>query len=263
MEEEEFLNNVNRFVSTGQLAFVSDIFNVQQGVRQGKKNVFKITKEEYKLFSKNEKALFRPVIDNDAIKDGQLFEKKYIWYPYNQSGLIFRSEKEMKDNTFFNDKIKPYKSDLKKRAGNQEWWEHTRPRNWQFEKQMKLVSTEFGKSDSFAIDKTGKFVVERGYAWMPRKPFVIDDYYFYLSIFSSDTFDFLLSIYSKQLAGGNWYDLGKKYTKNIPIPNVSLQGVRESGHYFRLAELGKELEDGKPYAKYAIRDVVKIYYPNI
>jgi type I restriction-modification system DNA methylase subunit len=263
IKEEKFLNDVKRFVSDEQLTVVSDIFTVQQGIRQGKKDVFKIKKEEYKLYPKYEKEFFRPVVDNDAIKDGQLFDNRYIWYPYNQFGLIFKNEREMKNINFFNNKIKPFKSDLKKRAGIQEWWGHTRPRNWQFEKKMKLVSTEFGKSDSFAIDKNGKFVVERGYAWIPKKIFVIDDYYYYLSIFSSDIFDFLLSIYSKQLAGGNWYDLGAKYTKNIPIPNVFLQNERESERYFRLVELGKELENGNLFVKHAINDVAKTYYPNI
>jgi len=263
IKEDKFLNDVKRFVLEEQLTIVSDIFTVQQGIRQGKKDVFKINKEEYKLYPKDEKDLFRPVIDNNAIKNGQLFDNRYIWYPYNQFGLKFKNEKEMKNINFFNNKIKPFKSDLKERAGIQEWWGLTRPRNWQFEKKMKLVSTEFGKSDSFAIDKSGKFVVERGYAWMPKKKFVIDDYYYYLSIFSSDIFDFLLSIYSKQLAGGHWYDLGAKYTKNIPIPNIYLPNERESERYFRLVELGKELENGNLFVKHAIKDVVKTYYPNI
>ena len=262
-KEDKFLNDITRFVSDGQLSIVSEIFTVKQGIRQGKKDVFKINKEKYNLLQKNEKKLFRPVVDNDAINSGQLFENKYIWYPYNQFGLIFKDEKEMKNIDFFNNNIKPFESDLKNRAGIQKWWEHTRSRTWQHEKQLKLISTEFGKAASFAIDKTGDFVVERGCAWIPKKTFEIDDYYFYLSIFSSEIFDFLLSIYSKQLAGGNWYDLGAKYTKNIPIPNVHLQNIRETESYCRLVELGKELADGNSYAKYAIGDVVKIYYPNI
>ncbi len=135
-------------------------------------------------------------------------------------------------------------------------------RAWLRKKEIRLYSTEFGKSDSFAIDKTGAFVVERGCAWIPKKIFTdTDDYYFYLSVFSSDTFDFLLSIYSKQIQAG--YYLGQIYTKNIPIPNIFLQDVRESEAYCRLVELGKELENGNLYVKYAIRDIVNIYYPNI
>jgi hypothetical protein len=248
-------------VQNGELTVVSEIFTVQQGIRQGIKDIFKIKKEQYNILQKDEKKLFRPVVDNDAIKNGQLFDYKYIWYPYNQSGVIFKNEKEIENNNFFINCIKPFESELQSRSGIQEWWGHTRPRNWQFTKQMKLLSTEFGKSDSFAIDKTGNYVVERGGAWIPKKTFDIDDYYFYLSVFSSDIFDFLLSIYSKQIQSG--YYLGKVYTKNIPIPNIHLPEERKTDRYFRLVEFGKELANGNEYVKHAIGDVVKIYYPNI
>jgi hypothetical protein len=91
----------------------------------------------------------------------------------------------------------------------------------------------------------------------------LGDYYFYLAVFSSNLFDFLLSIYSKQLAGGNWYDLGAKYTKNIPIPNINLPEIKYSYSYQRLVELGKELEKGNSYVKYAIDDALECYYPKI
>jgi hypothetical protein len=128
---------------------------------------------------------------------------------------------------------------------------------------MRLYSSRFGNSDSFAIDTAGNCVVEEGNAFIPVRKFNKDDYFFYLSVFSSHIFDVLLSIYTKQLAGGNWYDLGAKYTKNIPIPNVHLQDVKESDPYIRLVELGKELEHGNSYVKHVIGDVVKIYYPNV
>ena len=263
LREDKFLNDTHRYVRNGQLIVVSDAFSVHQGIRQGKKDIFKIKKEEYFMLPENERKYFRPVVDNDAIKNGQLFDRKYVWYPYNKSGIIFKNEKGLENITFFANNIKPYESELKKRAGIKEWWGHTRPRNWQYEKQMRLLSTEFGKSDSFAFDKSGKFVVERGCAWIPKKTIGLDAYYFYLSLFSSDIFDFLLSIFSKQLAGGNWYDLGAKYTKNIPIPNIYLPEVQASDSFTRLIELGKELEIGNPYVKYAIGDALKIFYPKL
>jgi type I restriction-modification system DNA methylase subunit len=263
LKEDDFLKNVRRFFLDGLLTNISEIFTVQQGIRQGKKDVFKITKDEYDLMPKEEKKLFRPVVDNEAIKNGQLFDYKYIWYPYNSCGLIYKEERQLENIAFFKNTIKRFEQELKKRAGAQEWWGHTRPRTWQYEKRIKLISTEFGKSDSFAFDKNGDFVVERGCAWIPKKEFNVDDYYFYLAYFSSNIFDLLLSIYSKQLAGGNWYDLGAKYTKNIPIPNVHLQDVKESDPYCRLVALGKELERGNAYVKHAIGDVVKTYYPNV
>jgi hypothetical protein len=141
------------------------------------------------------------------------------------------------------------------------WWHLSEHRAWLRKKEIRLYSTEFGKSDSFAFDRKGDFVVERGCAWIPKKEFDIDDYYFYLAYFSSNIFDLLLSIYSKPIQSG--YYLGQIYTKNIPVPNVYLPGVRETDPYYRLVELGKELGNENPYIKYVISDIVKTYYPNV
>lgn len=262
LNENKLIKDIQRFLADGLLVKVSDVFTVHQGIRQGKKDIFKIKKSEYDCLSN--KNLFRPVIDNDAVKNGQLFDVNYIWYPYDSNGMIYKEEKQMSEISFFIENIKPFEIDLKARLGIKEWWGHTRPRNWQFHKKTKLISTEFGKSDSFAIDKKGDFVVERGNAWIPKKNFDIDDYYFYLACFSSNVFDTLLSIYSKQLAGGKWYDLGAKYTGNIPIPNIHLPHIKTSDAYFRLVELGKDLENGNSFVKQVIDDVLKKYfYPKI
>jgi len=258
--ENNFLKDLSRFIKDGKLTEASNIFSVQQGIRQGKKDVFKINNDEYNNIENNFKKLFRPVVDNDAIKNGVLYRKNYIWYPYDKNGIIFKNEEELKNIPFFINRIKPFEEQLKERAGIKEWWGHTRPRNWQFLKCPKLVSTEFGKSDSFAFDKDGQYVVERGNAWIPKKEFVLDDYYFYLACFSSSIFDQLLSIYSKQLAGGNWYDLGAKYTKNIPIPNIHISIVKESDAFSKLVELGKELESGNSYVNSVIDEILRNYF---
>ncbi len=104
-------------------------------------------------------------------------------------------------------------------------------------------------------------MVERGYAWQPRKKMENEDYYFYLALFSSPFFDKLLSIYSKQLAGGKWYDLGKKHSKNIPIPNVQISEVRNNSAYYKMIELGKRLCEGDNYVKAVLDDFVTVYYP--
>ena len=88
-----------------------------------------------------------------------------------------------------------------------------------------------------------------------------DDYYFYLALFSSPFFDKLLSIYSKQLAGGKWYDLGKKQTKDIPIPNIHIDEVKNNSIYTQMVELGKRLSEGYQYVKAVLDDIVSIYYP--
>jgi len=136
------------------------------------------------------------------------------------------------------------------------------PRNWQFIREPRLFSNRFGNSDSFAFDKNGKSIIEEGNAFTPKKELEHLDFYFYLSCFSSDIFDTLLSIHSKPIMSG--FDLGKMQIKNIPIPNVHKNNLRESEAYLKLIELGKELENGNTFVKPVINDILKSYfYPNI
>lgn len=96
-----------------------------------------------------------------------------------------------------------------------------------------------------------------------KKPIEKDDYYFFLAFFSSSIFDKLLSIYSKQLAGGNWYDLGAKYVNKIPVPNILSKAVKHSTSYTKLVELGKELDNGNIFVKQIIDDVLtEFFYPH-
>jgi hypothetical protein len=266
-KENKFLKDVRRFVLNGQLTSVFDVFSVKQGIRTGNNQAFVLSCEEYNTIPKSEKKFYRKVINNNSVRQGVLTLVNYIWYPYDSKGMIIANETEFKNIAPFSyNRMLHFKDVLSKNRARKDfstWWHLSEHRAWLREKEIRLYSTEFGKSDSFAIDKSGNFVVERGCAWIPKKTFTIDDYYFYLSVFSSDLFDFLLSIYSKQLAGGNWYDLGAKYTKDIPIPNVHLLEVRESDAYYRLVELGKELENENLYVKPVIGDILKIYYPPI
>lgn len=265
LENHNFLKIIERFINEKKLFRIQDIFSVRQGIRQGAKDIFKIFDTDFVNLPEQEKKYFRPVVDNDAIENGQLFLNKHIWYPYNESGILLENEESLIENTssFYNSNLNPNKLILEKRAGINQWWSLTRPRNWQYKKFPKLISTEFGKSGSFGFDSKGNFVVERGNAWIPKKEFTINDYYFYLAIFNSTFFDNLLSIYSKQLAGGKWYDLGKKYTKNIPIPNVYMDEVKNSDGYQRLVDIGKELSEGNTYTKSITDNILERYfYPN-
>lgn len=263
IKEEYLIKNLKSYLLTNRLSKVEDIFDVQQGIRTGNNDLFKLSIIEYYELPEDEKKYFRPVVDNESISNGLLKIGYYCWYPYDINGLIVNSEDDFKIMMpFFYNKIILFKTLLSKRAGINYWWELTRPRNWQFEVKKKFISTEFGNSSSFAIDMKGDFVVERGYAWQPKKKLEKNDYYFYLSLFSSPFFDKLLSIYSKQLAGGKWYDLGKRNTKEIPIPNVHIEDVRNNPSYIKMVDLGKRLSEGDSYVKALLDDVVYLYYPD-
>lgn len=264
-QENELFKIIERFVIEKKLVRIQDVFNVQQGIRTGNNKVFKLSEEEYNKLPVNEKSYFRPVVDNESIKNGKILEKNYVWYPYNENGILINTEVELEARvpSFYKNNLLKFKDSLAGRArkGTSDWWQLSEHRAWLRRKEPRLVSTEFGKSDSFAFDKEGVFVVERGNAWLPKKGFNdIDYYYFYLALFSCPFFDKLLSIYSKQLLAG--WDLGKKYTKDIPIPNVNLMEVRDSLAYTPLVEIGKELSVDSFHLRTIPDDILlKYFYP--
>jgi adenine-specific DNA-methyltransferase len=262
LEEDKFYKNLNRLILSKKIAILSDIFTVKQGVRLGSK-VFLISKEDFEKIPEIEKKYYKKAIVNDSIKNGQLNLTNYVWYPYNNEGIVINNETEFQDKAPFSYNILlPFKKELISRARKDinSWWHLSEHRAWLRKNEVRLYSTEFGKSNSFAIDKKGDFIVERGNGWIPKKSIVEYDFYFYLAFFSSTIFDKLLSIYSKQLAGGNWYDLGAKYTKDIPIPNIYLPEIKDSEAYLKLVQLGKELEKGNSFVKNNIDEILSTFF---
>lgn len=261
LNENEFIKELDIYYKAGKLSAISDIFSINQGALLGIKNVFKITHSEYESLPETEKKYFRPIITNNSVKTGKITLYEYVWFPYNKDGLIFKEENELSELNFYNSKLLSNKELLEKRKGISNWWSLTRPRNWQFIKEPRLFSNRFGNSNSFAFDKKGDCVIEEGNAFIPKKEFETSDYYFYLACFSSNIFDVLLSIYSKPIMSG--FDLGKIQIKNIPIPNIHKDNLRLNDAYYKLAELGEELDKGNSFVKPVIDDILKSYfYPN-
>lgn len=217
---------LEKAVEDKYLTRIKFVFQVKQGIRTGNNSVFKVGLREYESLPDSEQRYLRPVVDNKAISNGKLTVNGYIWFPYDRDGRLLLDEHQLIKQVpeFFRTRLRPNEVQLRNRAlrGDTRWWELTWHRSWLLVSEPRLVSTEFGRSDSFAFDEFGEFVVERGYGWIFKN--ATDStlpYYYYLAIFSSRFFDRLLSIYSRQLAGGDWYDLGSKFTKNIPIPRLA------------------------------------------
>lgn len=260
-DENEFIKELSIYHQAGKLSTIADIFDISQGALLGVKNIFKITSNEFELLTETDKKLFRPILTNNSIKLGKLIITEYSWFPYDNEGLIFKKEEELAELDFYKTHLLPNKEILEKRKGLTQWWSLTRPRNWQFTQESRLYSNRFGNSNSFAFDKVGNCIIEEGNAFIPKKEFKISDYYFYLACFSSNIFDMLLSVYSKPIMSG--YDLGRIQIKNIPVPNIHKDNLRESGVYLRLVELGQELENGNSFVRPVIDDILKSYfYPN-
>ena len=259
--ENNFIKELDIYSKAGKLSAISDIFNINKGALLGIKNIFKLSLNDYENLPVDEKKYFRPILTNHSIKTGQIKIYEYVWFPYDKSGLIFKEEKELESFDFYNSNLLPNRELLEKRTGISNWWALTRPGNRQFIKEHRLYSNRFGNSDSFAFDKKGHCIIEEGNAFDPKKEFETKDYYFYLACFSSSMFDTLLSIYSKQLAGGKWYDLNQINIKSIP--NIHKNNLRQNAAYLKLIDLGIELEMGNSFVKPIIDDILKSYfYPN-
>lgn len=234
---------LENFLIYGELVKLQSIFSVKQGIRTGGNKLFIISDDTYNKMSDSEKQFYRKSIDNDAIEYCKLNTVHYVWYPYNTDGLFIRSEGQLREEAPVTyERLIRFKNKLESRNSINDkscWWSLSRHRDWLLKTGKRLVSTEFGNSKSFAIDNDGKYVIERGYAWIPKKEFRDKDYYFYLAFFASSTFENILSIYTRQLAGGAWYDLSAKYMNSIPIPDIHRKGYRESIPYVELSQLGE------------------------
>lgn len=264
LKEHNLIKDLKIFTGSGKLSTVGSIFNVQQGVRPGNKNVFVISKHEYLQLPETERQYFHPSIDNETINNGVITPVNYVWYPYNieNGDCLITEEYELIQNipSYYEHYLLPNKEALQGRKKKiPYWWSLSDRAPRLLPLRTGIVSTEFGNSSSFAIDINGSFIVERGYAWQPKQRMDKNDFYFYLSLFSSPFFDKLLAIYSRQLLAA--WDLGKKYTKEIPIPNVHKEEVKSLNEYWKLVELGKRLSEGDSYIKAILDDIVSVYYP--
>lgn len=268
-KEQELRKKLQKLSLLGKLKTVQEIFNVRQGIRTGNNQIFIIKNELYFQIPENERTYFKPSADNESIKKGTITIKNYIWYPYDSNGMRLINENDLQTHIpyFYDNYLLPNKKNLisRSRKDINTWWHLSEHRSWLRDNYPKLVSTEFGRAGSFAFDENGNFAVERGNGWLPKKEFdEIEDYYFYLSVFNSTFFEELLSIYSKQLAGGKWYDLGKLHTKDMPIPLIS-EDLRSSFVFERLVYFGKLICKGEFSHFEIIDDYLKshIYHTDI
>ena len=223
-------SRIDAAVRKGLLRRVSDLFNVHLGARTGNNKVFVVTEDFVRSIPENERRYFRPSVDNLAIDCGHLYRINYVFYPYSKDVEPINSEGQLAAllPETYKRKLLPAKLQLQSRGslkGNPRWWLLSEHCAWQEEKELKLVTSEFGKAGSFAIDYEGEHVVERGTMWEFRKNGWkprLKYFEAYLAILNSPYMDTLLSIYGEQLAGGVVYKLGKSYIGNLPLPDLSL-----------------------------------------
>ena len=241
--DDDFFHLIRLKEANGDLKPIGGIFDVRQGVIKGNRNLFEIGESEYNNLSKAERQLYRPMASSQTIVSGSVKAGRYLWYPYSQAGLTIESEDELLRYDWSSHWLLQHKDSLLTRKGVNEWWALTRPRVELFSRSEELLcSKRSGGSHSFAIAPED-YVVEEGNVFLFRNSYYCEeDKYFYLSLFSSQVFQRLLSIYARPLKAG--YDLGKVQIKDIPVVDVNKQGIRESEEYRQLVGLGREYAQG-------------------
>ncbi|MBS1852457.1 MAG: N-6 DNA methylase [Acidobacteria bacterium] len=221
-----------RFQHSDKTLPANKVFDIRQGVRLGS-DVFIVAKEYVRTLGKHERRFFRPAVMNPSIVDGKLSDTYYAFYPYTAGLPPITSEKELEEHVprYFKDHLLKAKSTLKarktlERQTELKWWDLLWPRAWQMERNAKIVSKYFGGRRSFAIDRTGDFVVVVGNAWLLKKGEVdqeITDEEFYSAILtylnSSVAYD-MLEYVSIQVAGGQ-LDLSNRYVGDLPVLNLA------------------------------------------
>jgi len=239
---------------------VGDLFSVHQGILTGYNKAFVLKVEELTTLPQTEREFFRPAAGNSTIHDGTIAQDRYVFFPYNSSGILVESETDLRIllPSYSAKWLEPHKKELQERAGidPRQWWLLTRRRSWQMRNRPKLVTTYFGDRGSFGYDKTGAFVVVQGYCWLwkqeaakkeaPRPSVRFDRSdlpWSYLAILNSGLFETLLESSCPRVQGGQ-FNLSSRFVNQVFLPNLSDNLCVTGDLVEELASLGRRIHAG-------------------
>jgi adenine-specific DNA-methyltransferase len=241
---------------------VSDLFSIRQGVRTGRRSAFILSDEQLSQLPPDERIHFRRMLDGDDIKEGAVESRKWIFYPTQP----FSSADELRERvpTYVARYIDPQSEELQARAGVSDLWRPTRPRGYFTPGIPRIVSKMFGRTNSFAFDATGEYVVVQGYAWFPTAQRIsrMSDsdiettLRIYTWILNSDIFVALVRERSVSTSGGQW-DLGSKYVSSVPLPNLFAGHTMSPGFQEKISQL---LAEERQPSAFALNEIAALAY---
>lgn len=231
---------------------VGDIFDVNQGALTGKNKAFLLSDRQFQTLPPDEQRFFREVAD---IHNGCLGVGGYIFYPYDETGLVLATEAELRLRvpTYYSQRLRSHRETLRARPriNKGQWWALAEERSWQLHAIPKLITKYFGQSGSFAYDETGRSIVVQGYGWLwrtggPDNPLFSDSSlpWAYLALLNSPVFESLLAYYCPQVRGGQ-YNLSVRFVSNIPLPNLADDLAVSNDIVRELAWLGRQIHTGE------------------
>ena len=226
---------IGRLFDAGDALPAGDLFDIRQGVRTGLNRAFLLSVGQRTALPPREQKWFRPAVTNKALTQGRIVPDRFVFYPYDENGLVIDSEAQLVYELpeYFKAHLAPNRSQLLQRLslrGRTDWWGLSWHRPWMLTTGPRVVSKFFGGAGGFATDLEATHVVVQGYAWLPRwevpmdinedegEPFeeLLDTY---AAIMNSSPFQRLLRVFSPYVAGGQ-FDLGPKYVRHVPLPNI-------------------------------------------
>ncbi|MDX6404416.1 MAG: adenine-specific DNA-methyltransferase [Blastocatellia bacterium] len=249
----------SRFVDTiksSEANTVDDFFVLHTGIRTGNNSVFRILENDAGRLtpSTKERRFFRPVANR--IEKGRILPAGYVFYPYDSSGtLLLKTEEELKTllPRYYEERLRPAKSILRERKSlYRNWWELSEPRvTWLAAPVPRILSKAFGRAADFAYDREGKYAVVQGVAWSWKAGNPTDELMLaYLALINSRVFDELISCFCPRIRGGQ-YELGYRFMKRVPLPQLSDHTARKF-----LSAIGRAITNNRTFDSNAQDELV-------
>ena len=224
------------------------VYDISQGTITGLNEAFLLSDTEYRQLPKKERAFFRKAIVNASIRNGQIFDGQWVFYPYGDDCESIASEEKLLRQVprYAKTYLVPHKAALLRRTGIDKatWWQLTRRRDAFMRKTPKIVTTYFGDAGSFAWDDTGEFVVVQGYCWEPLSTLMATAQvgHAVVAIMSSSVARKLIAAVSNNLAGGQ-FNLSKRFISKMPFVDMGDERVTEQVE--SLAVMGEAIGRGE------------------
>jgi adenine-specific DNA-methyltransferase len=263
---------------------VGDLYHIRQGVRTGHRDAFIVEAAELSKLSEPEQKYFRPVVENDNIRDARIIPGPFIFYPDTEGLPKIDTERDLSRllPNFF-ERLVAFRSELEKRKGAKNWWSLTRPRGWLRKPRPKLVSAYFGQSGSFSFDRQGNDIIVQGHGWIetPSIDRVLSDLVVraggrsarplsyektiapaYVALLNSSFFESLLREFCPTVGGGQC-NLSAIFVDRIPLPNLAELALPDSEferHVGELAKFGTQVLDGEGFDERLVTDIVREIY---
>ena len=230
-------------LSQSGLPKVQDLFNVAQGIQTGLNDVLLLKDDAFRRLHAQEKRYFRQATMTDSIDDGRIVKRYWVFFPNGPNGPLFPDEDALRKAlpVYHRQYIEPNRDRLQGRAafkgsGRSDWWGlmRDRRRDWSMSQGPRIITKFFGAEGAFVADCDASLFAVMGHVWTPTwsleavdrdedaKSEVFSDCEMlraYVALFNSNIFLKLLSLYSQNVAGGQ-FDLSKRHVDPIPVPDL-------------------------------------------